>query len=234
VAARAPIVDDEENRYYISLEGDLYLYVVPPEPQYRFLLCPSIVPRIRRTTHNTSGRPLPGEEAMSLSPASRLLPRVRGPVSTTRLLPGVAPSFLGLVLFRLSLICLPVFGCCVAVLDCCACCRFSLVSFPRPSNMVSDRSPEAAPEKRVVEAIESADTLAALEGALHSLAQSECTIIVRCYGIVGRQPKSSRTSPTDVAQELGLSCERVRQLQRRAEDSLRAEMTANSRPAASE
>jgi DNA-directed RNA polymerase sigma subunit (sigma70/sigma32) len=38
----------------------------------------------------------------------------------------------------------------------------------------------------------------------------------------------------DVAEELGLSRERVRQLQRRAEDSLRAEMTANSHPAASE
>jgi len=40
VAARARIVDAEENRYYLSLEGDLYLYVGPPEPQYRFLLCP--------------------------------------------------------------------------------------------------------------------------------------------------------------------------------------------------
>jgi Replication initiator protein A len=39
VAARAPIVDAEENRYYVSLEGDLYLYVGPPEPHNRFLLC---------------------------------------------------------------------------------------------------------------------------------------------------------------------------------------------------
>jgi hypothetical protein len=138
VAARVPIVDAEENRYYISLEGDLYLYVVPPEPQHRFLLCPSIVPRIRRKTHNTSGRPLPGEEAMSLSPASHLLPRVRGPVSTTRLLPGVVPSFLGLVLFRLSLICLPIFGCCVAVLDCCACCRSGIID---RTKSVSDKTP---------------------------------------------------------------------------------------------
>jgi hypothetical protein len=39
VAAKAPIVDAEENRYYLSLEGDLYLYVGPPEPHNRFLLC---------------------------------------------------------------------------------------------------------------------------------------------------------------------------------------------------
>ena len=39
MAARARIVDAEENRYYLCLEGDLYLYVGPPEPQYRFLLC---------------------------------------------------------------------------------------------------------------------------------------------------------------------------------------------------
>ncbi len=38
VAASAPIVDAEENRYYLSLEGDLYLYVGPPEPENRFLL----------------------------------------------------------------------------------------------------------------------------------------------------------------------------------------------------
>jgi hypothetical protein len=40
VAARARIVDAEENRYYLSLEGDLYLYVGSPEPENRFLLCP--------------------------------------------------------------------------------------------------------------------------------------------------------------------------------------------------
>jgi hypothetical protein len=39
VAAKAPIVDAEENRYYLSLEGGLYLYVGPPEPHNRFLLC---------------------------------------------------------------------------------------------------------------------------------------------------------------------------------------------------
>jgi hypothetical protein len=39
VAAKAPIVDAEENRYYLSLEGDLYLYLGPPEPHNRFLLC---------------------------------------------------------------------------------------------------------------------------------------------------------------------------------------------------
>ena len=37
-AARNPIVDAEENRYYISLEGDLYLYVGPPKPENRFFL----------------------------------------------------------------------------------------------------------------------------------------------------------------------------------------------------
>jgi hypothetical protein len=40
VAARARIVNAEENRYYLSLEGDLYLYVGSPEPENRFLLCP--------------------------------------------------------------------------------------------------------------------------------------------------------------------------------------------------
>jgi hypothetical protein len=40
VAASAPIVDAEENRYYISLEGDLYLYVGPPKPENRFFLRP--------------------------------------------------------------------------------------------------------------------------------------------------------------------------------------------------
>ena len=40
MAARTRIVDAEENRYYLSLEGDLYLYVGSPEPENRFLLCP--------------------------------------------------------------------------------------------------------------------------------------------------------------------------------------------------
>ena len=40
VAASAPIVDAEENRYYLSLEGDLYVYLGPPEPENRFFLCP--------------------------------------------------------------------------------------------------------------------------------------------------------------------------------------------------
>jgi len=38
VAAKAPIVDAAENRYYLSLEGDLYLYLGPPEPANRFFL----------------------------------------------------------------------------------------------------------------------------------------------------------------------------------------------------
>jgi hypothetical protein len=38
VAASAPIVDAEENRYYLSLEGDLYLYIGSPEPANRFFL----------------------------------------------------------------------------------------------------------------------------------------------------------------------------------------------------
>ena len=38
VAANAPIVDAEENRYYLSLEGDLYLYIGAPEPANRFFL----------------------------------------------------------------------------------------------------------------------------------------------------------------------------------------------------
>ena len=38
VAASAPIVDAEENRYYLSLEGDLYLYVGPPSLENRFFI----------------------------------------------------------------------------------------------------------------------------------------------------------------------------------------------------
>ncbi len=32
-------MDAKENRYYISLKGDLYLYVGPPKPENRFFLC---------------------------------------------------------------------------------------------------------------------------------------------------------------------------------------------------
>ncbi len=38
VAASAPIVDAQENRYYVSLRSELYLYVGPPEPENRFYL----------------------------------------------------------------------------------------------------------------------------------------------------------------------------------------------------
>lgn len=38
VAAKAPIVDSDENRYYVSFEGDLYLYIGAPAPENRFLL----------------------------------------------------------------------------------------------------------------------------------------------------------------------------------------------------
>ena len=38
VAANAPIVDAEENRYYLSLEGNLYLYLGPPSPENCFFL----------------------------------------------------------------------------------------------------------------------------------------------------------------------------------------------------
>ncbi len=56
------------------------------------------------------------------------------------------------------------------------------------------------------------------------------TIIVRRYGIYVRQP----TKLADVAEEFGLSRERVRPLQRRAEDSLRAGMRGTWGPAAGE
>lgn len=38
VAASVPIVDAEGNRFYVSLEGNLYLYIGPPEPENRFFL----------------------------------------------------------------------------------------------------------------------------------------------------------------------------------------------------
>ncbi len=39
VAASVPVVDADENRYYLSLEGDLYIYIGSPAPENRFLLC---------------------------------------------------------------------------------------------------------------------------------------------------------------------------------------------------
>jgi hypothetical protein len=39
VAARARIVDAEENRYYLSLEGDLYVYSGGSDPEHRHFLC---------------------------------------------------------------------------------------------------------------------------------------------------------------------------------------------------
>ena len=45
-------MDAEENRYYISLKGDLYLYAGSPKPENRFFL-----PTLERTDadkmHNT-------------------------------------------------------------------------------------------------------------------------------------------------------------------------------------
>jgi DNA-directed RNA polymerase sigma subunit (sigma70/sigma32) len=61
---------------------------------------------------------------------------------------------------------------------------------------------------------ESADALAPPEVALSSLSQAEPTIIVRRYGIDGRPRKLA-----EIAGELGLSRERVLQLQCRAEDA---------------
>jgi RNA polymerase primary sigma factor len=92
-----------------------------------------------------------------------------------------------------------------------------------PGAMIADGSPQAALEERVVEAIEAASTSVALEDALHGLTQSEHTVIVLRHGIGGRQAKKL----ADVAEELGLSRVRVRQLQHRAEDALRAETPAN-------
>ena len=81
-----------------------------------------------------------------------------------------------------------------------------------------------------MEAPDTAGVLAALERVPRSFTQPERTIIVRRYGIDVRQPKKL----ADVAEEFGLSRERVRQLQLRAEDSLRVGMRANLGPAASE
>lgn len=39
VDAKSPILDAQGNRYYLSLDNDLYLYVGSPEPENRFLLC---------------------------------------------------------------------------------------------------------------------------------------------------------------------------------------------------
>lgn len=39
VDAPAPIVDAEENRFYISLSGELYIYLGPADPENRFYVC---------------------------------------------------------------------------------------------------------------------------------------------------------------------------------------------------
>ena len=64
-----------------------------------------------------------------------------------------------------------------------------------PGAMIADRSPQAALEEHVVEAIEAASTSVSLEGALRSFAQPEHTVIVLRHGIGDCQAKSSRTSP---------------------------------------
>ena len=81
-----------------------------------------------------------------------------------------------------------------------------------------------------MEAPDTACALAASEGVPRSLTQPEPAIIVCRYGIYVCQPKKL----ADVAEAFGLSRERVRPLQRRAEDSLRAGMRANLGPAAGE
>lgn len=39
VEAPAPIVDEKENRFYLSGDGDLFIYIGPPEPENCFYLC---------------------------------------------------------------------------------------------------------------------------------------------------------------------------------------------------
>jgi hypothetical protein len=55
VAAKAPIVDAEENQYYLSLEGDLYLYLGLPEPANRFFLY-TLQRSVSGRLHNTAER----------------------------------------------------------------------------------------------------------------------------------------------------------------------------------
>lgn len=78
--------------------------------------------------------------------------------------------------------------------------------------MIADGSPQAALEERIVEAIKAASTSVPLTGALHGLTKPEHTVIRKL---------------ADVAEDLGLSRVRVRELQRLAEDALRAETPAN-------
>jgi DNA-directed RNA polymerase sigma subunit (sigma70/sigma32) len=82
--------------------------------------------------------------------------------------------------------------------------------------VIADGSPEAAPEQRVLEAIETANVSAALRTALDSLTQPERTIIGRRSRSDGRQPETS----ADIAEELALSRARVRHLQRHAEAAI--------------
>ena len=89
---------------------------------------------------------------------------------------------------------------------------------------VADGSAEAAPEESVVEGIEDELSRFALLEALSSLSPTEHAIVVRRNGLGGREPGKLQ----DIAAELNLSRERVRQLQRRAEDKIRQALTDRS------
>ncbi len=91
-------------------------------------------------------------------------------------------------------------------------------------HFLADGSPEAAPEESVLEGIEDDRTRSALLGALSSLSPTERAIVVRRYGLYGHEPRKLQ----EIAEELSLSRERVRQLQRRAEDKVRRALTDGS------
>ena len=75
-----------------------------------------------------------------------------------------------------------------------------------------------------MEGIEDELSRSALLEALSSLSPTEHAIVVRRNGLGGREPGKLQ----DIAAELNLSRERVRQLQRRAEDKIRQALTDRS------
>jgi RNA polymerase primary sigma factor len=84
-------------------------------------------------------------------------------------------------------------------------------------DLLADPAPDGAPDERAVENMESAQLRETLEKALAKLRPKERATIVRRYGLDGTEPRKLH----EIATELDLSRERVRRLQRNAEDALR-------------
>ncbi len=140
VAARARIVDAEENRYYLSLEGDLYLYVGSPNRKIASSFAPSSVPRMRPSMYNTAWFSQPQRRRVHLFPTLRLVfpswPRACHPLPGRRnsVFPGFwfLSSFLRFEWFFGS-------GCRGVATSC----EFAFPRFPRSFGSIMDRNSRA-------------------------------------------------------------------------------------------